>query len=113
MLAFGAGDSSSNLDGATTPSIPFPPSKDVLSVPGYRPDVQANCLLELDLGSEERAFNVNRSLELDHGDHARSWVEGSVLRVECQAKSLMSLLHTIEDLMACLKVADEMTEVED
>jgi hypothetical protein len=74
--------------------------------------VEASCLLELDLGTEERARNVNRSLELDNGDHARTWVEGSVLKMECQAKSLMSLLYTIEDLMACLKVADEMTEVE-
>ena len=74
--------------------------------------MEASCLLELDLGTEERARNVNRSLELDNGDHARTWVEGSVLKMECQAKSLMSLLHTIEDLMACLKVADEMTEVE-
>lgn len=75
--------------------------------------VEATCLLEMDLGSEERARNVNRSLEMDNGDHARSWVEGSVLKVECQAKSLMSLLHTIEDLMSCLKVADELTDVED
>jgi hypothetical protein len=74
--------------------------------------VEASCLLELDMGTEERALNVNRSLELDNGEHARSWVEGSILRMDCQAKSLMSLLHTIEDLMACLKVADEMTEVE-
>lgn len=74
--------------------------------------MDASCLLELDLGTEERAMNVNRSLELDNGEHARTWVEGSVLKMECQAKSLMSLLHTIEDLMACLKVADEMTEVE-
>jgi len=66
----------------------------------------------LNMGSEERARNVNRSLELDHGEHARSWVEGPVLKVECQAKSLMSLLHTIEDLMACLKVADEITDLE-
>ncbi len=75
--------------------------------------MRASCLLELDMGSDERAYHVNRSLELDHGDHARSWVEGPVLKVECEAKSLMSLLHTIEDLMACLKVADEMTEMED
>ena len=66
----------------------------------------------MNMGSEERARNVNRSLELDHGEHALSWVEGPVLKVECQAKSLMSLLHTIEDLMACLKVADEITDLE-
>jgi hypothetical protein len=63
------------------------------------------------MGNEERARNVNRSLKLDHGEHARSWVKGKMLRVECEASSLMSLLHTIEDLMACLKVADEITEV--
>jgi len=74
--------------------------------------VEATCLLELDMGSEERAMNVNRSLELDHGDHAKSWVEGAVLKVECKAKGLMSLLHTVEDLMACLKVADEITDLE-
>ncbi len=74
--------------------------------------MEATCLLELDMGSEERAMNVNRSLELDHGDHAKSWVEGPVLKVECNAKGLMSLLHTVEDLMACLKVADEITDLE-
>lgn len=76
------------------------------------PSVHASCLLELDMESQERAQNVNRSLELDHGGHARSWVEGRLLKVECEASSLMSLLHTIEDLMACLKVADEITEME-
>jgi len=74
--------------------------------------VEATCLLELDMGSEERAMNINRSLELDNGDHAKSWVEGPVLKVECKAKGLMSLLHTVEDLMACLKVADEITDME-
>ncbi|TFG56708.1 MAG: hypothetical protein E4H30_03225 [Methanomassiliicoccus sp.] len=74
--------------------------------------MEATCLLELDMGSEERAMNVNRSLELDHGDHAKSWVEGPVLKVECKAKGLMSLLHTVEDLMACLRVADEITDLE-
>jgi NOL1/NOP2/fmu family ribosome biogenesis protein len=87
--------------------------KGILSAREHRSGVEASCLLELDLGTEERARNVNRSLELDNGEHARTWVEGSVLKMECQAKSLMSLLHTIEDLMACLKVADEMTEVEE
>jgi len=74
--------------------------------------VETSCLLELDMGTAEKARNVNRSIELDHGDYARSWVEGSVLKVECQANSLMSLLHTIEDLMACLKVANDITELE-
>jgi len=75
--------------------------------------VQASCLLELDMGSEERARTINRSLEMDNGDHARSWVEGQVLKVDCKAEGLMSLLRTIEDLMACLKVAEEITDVED
>ncbi len=111
MLAFGAGDSSSNLDGATIHFSQY--SKGILSPLEHERSVEASCLLELDLGSEERAINVNRSLEMDNGEHARSWVEGSVLKVVCQAKSLMSLLHTIEDLMACLKVAEEITDVED
>ncbi|MCX6651105.1 MAG: KEOPS complex subunit Pcc1 [Methanomassiliicoccales archaeon] len=74
--------------------------------------MQASCFLELDMGTADRAKNVNRSLELDHGDHAKSWVEGSIIKVECEAKSLMSLLHTIEDLMACLKVANDITDLE-
>jgi len=75
--------------------------------------MEVSCPLELDMGSEERAGNVNRSLELDNGEHARSWVDGPVLKVECSSKTMMSLLHTIEDLMACLKVADEITDIEE
>jgi len=75
--------------------------------------METSCLLELDMGSEERALNVNRSLELDNGEHAHSWVEGTVLKVECRSTALMSLLHTIEDLMACLKVADEITDIDE
>ena len=75
--------------------------------------MEVRCLLELDLGSEERVRNVNRYLEMDNGDHANSWAEGNVLKIECEAKGLMSMLHTLEDLMACLKVADEISDVED
>lgn len=110
MLAFGAGDSSSNLDGATT--ILQLNDKGILSPFRHGLTVEVTCLLELELGSEERARNVNTSIQLDNGEHARSWTEGNVLKVECRSKSLMALLHTIEDLMACLKVAEEMTEVD-
>ncbi len=95
------------------PSILSQARQGILSPLEHERCVEATCLLELDLGSPERASNVNRSLEMDNGEHARSWVEGSVLKVECHARSLMSLLHTIEDLMSCLKVAEEISEVED
>jgi hypothetical protein len=70
--------------------------------------VAIECAIEIDYDSEEQARNVARSISLDNGKYADSQVHGNKLIVRCNASSTPSMLHTIEDLLACIKVADQL-----
>lgn len=72
--------------------------------------MQVSCRIELDYDSEEQARNVASSISLDNGKYAATEVRGSRLIIEATAPSAPSMLHTLEDLMACLKVADQVVK---
>ncbi|QLH75399.1 MAG: hypothetical protein HPY73_08105 [Methanomassiliicoccales archaeon] len=69
------------------------------------------CTIEIDLRDEAEARAVLRSIELDNGPYARAEVDGQILRLEAEARSMMSMLHTLEDLLTCLKVAEGMIKL--
>jgi len=70
--------------------------------------VAVECVIEIDLGDEERAKGVYRSTALDNGRFVDAEVDGTVLRLKASASSTASMLHTLEDLLACLRVADQV-----
>jgi hypothetical protein len=63
----------------------------------------------MDLESQEQAQAVMKAIELDNGPYAKASVAGKTIRVQCEARSMPSMLHTLEDLLACIRVAQEMT----
>ncbi|OPY30857.1 MAG: hypothetical protein A4E32_02183 [Methanomassiliicoccales archaeon PtaU1.Bin124] len=73
--------------------------------------MSVNCRIEIDLQSEEQAEAILRSIELDNGKYADAKVEGKTLILTAEAKSMPSMLHTLEDLLACVKVAGDMTDL--
>ena len=68
-----------------------------------RPAVR--CTLTLEFGSHEDAEKVHRSVELDNLGYLTSKVTGDSIVAEIQSDSLNSLLHTLDDFMACTSVA--------
>jgi len=66
------------------------------------------CKLELDFSSHEEAENVNRSVLLDNEGYLVTSVRGSSLLAEVKADSLKSLLHTLDDFLACTSVAERI-----
>lgn len=68
--------------------------------------MSVRCTIEIDFRSNEDAVSVLKAIELDNGQYARANVAGSVLQIQANAKSMPSMLHTLEDLLACIKVAD-------
>ncbi len=79
----------------------------------YRPAllsgcVVVECVIEIDLGDAEKAAGVYRSTVLDNGRFVDAEVHGTVLRLKASAPSPASMLHTLEDLLACLRVADRV-----
>jgi hypothetical protein len=98
MLAFGAGDVSSNLTGATI--YHFRSSK-----------MSVRCHIEIETKSAEQAEAMVRSIELDNGPYAVTRSEGRSIIVDADAKSMSSMLHTLDDLLACLRVAEGATDL--
>jgi tRNA threonylcarbamoyladenosine modification (KEOPS) complex Pcc1 subunit len=66
---------------------------------------RVKCVLEIEFASSSEAEKVHRSVQLDNEGYLDSRVDGKTLRAEVEAESLKSLLHTLDDFMACLSVA--------
>jgi hypothetical protein len=72
--------------------------------------VKVDCRIELEYESEAQARNVASSISLDNGKYADTEIQGRKLIITSSAASAPSMLHTLEDLMACLKVADQVVK---
>jgi tRNA threonylcarbamoyladenosine modification (KEOPS) complex Pcc1 subunit len=72
--------------------------------------MQVRCVIELEYRTKEEAEKVARSISLDNGQYAQAEVDGNKLILTASAASAPSMLHTLEDLMSCLKVADEVVQ---
>ncbi|HUL39039.1 MAG TPA: KEOPS complex subunit Pcc1 [Methanomassiliicoccales archaeon] len=72
--------------------------------------MRVECRIEIEYGSEAQARNVASSISLDNGKYAQTEVVGKRLLITSSAPSAPSMLHTLEDLMACLKVADQVVK---
>ncbi len=68
------------------------------------------CRLEFAYPSEEVAEKVLRAVELENRPYIRARREGKTLLSEAFADSLKSLLHTLEDYLANVSVAEKMLD---
>jgi tRNA threonylcarbamoyladenosine modification (KEOPS) complex Pcc1 subunit len=64
------------------------------------------CSLSLEFTSGEEARRVLESVRLDDEGFVRSEVKGNRLEATISAASVPSLLHTLDDYLACVSVAD-------
>ena len=66
------------------------------------------CTIEIEYESEAEASSVARAIELDNAGYVKTEVHGNTLLLKTSAESTGSMLHTLEDLLACVKVADQV-----
>ncbi len=71
---------------------------------------QVECRLEFSYQSPELAQKVLSTVELENYPFVRARVEGPLLVSETSADSLESLIHTLEDYLSCVAVAESMLE---
>jgi len=67
-----------------------------------------SCRLYLEFPSNEHTKKVHSSVELENAGYVDSWVDGTFIVADIQAESLKSLLHTLDDFLACTGVADKV-----
>lgn len=72
--------------------------------------MSVDCLIRIEYGDESTAEIVLRAIEQDNAGYAEAWREADTIILKTSAKSESSMLHTLEDLLSCVKVAGEMVK---
>ncbi len=72
--------------------------------------MKAECTLSLKFDSIADAKKVLRSVITDDQGFVKSRLNGCVLEATIQSKSISSLLHTLDDYLACVSVAKEIID---
>ena len=72
--------------------------------------MKACCDLTIDFNDEEKVKTVLKSIEVDDFDFVKSIVKGKVLEARIESDSVSSLLHTIDDYLSCVSVAEKIVD---
>lgn len=71
------------------------------------------CSIHIQFESETVAERVHRSVELDNEGYVEAKLDGATMSAVIEASSLKSLLHTLDDFLACVAVADRIAAGKD
>jgi len=70
--------------------------------------VRIRCRLEFGYASKAQAEKIARSLKVDDEAYITTTIEGRTLVAEAEADAFLSLLHTLDDYLACVAVAEKV-----
>jgi tRNA threonylcarbamoyladenosine modification (KEOPS) complex Pcc1 subunit len=71
-------------------------------------DVSCEFVIEFD--DPEKAKTVLRSIRVDDFDFVKSKIKKNRLEASIKAKSIPSLIHTLDDYLACISVAVKIVD---
>jgi len=72
--------------------------------------MKALCTLTLEFESLKQAKKVHQSIQADDQGFVTSTVTGKTLEAVIESTSVASLLHTLDDYLACVSVAAEIVK---
>lgn len=72
--------------------------------------MKVSCNLTFKYDSLEKAKKVLRSIKVDDFDFVESKLNGNNLDVLIESKSVPSLIHTLDDYLACLSIAEKIID---
>jgi len=67
--------------------------------------MKIHCTLSIDCKNQKDAHKVLRSIQIDDYSFVTSTVKGATLKATMESTSVASLLHTLDDYLACVSVA--------
>lgn len=70
--------------------------------------MKARCILTIECRSAEAAKKVLRSITIDDQGFVQSKRKGNTIEATMEASSVSSLLHTLDDYLACASVAEKI-----
>ena len=72
--------------------------------------MKVECILEINFDSESKVRTVLKSVTVDDFDFVKSRIVGNKLVAKIESKSVSSLIHTLDDYLACISVAAKVVD---
>ncbi len=72
--------------------------------------LKVECSLEIDFKSTEDVKKIVKSVSVDDFDFVKTKISGKKLLAEIKSISIPSILHTIDDYLACVSVANKILD---
>jgi tRNA threonylcarbamoyladenosine modification (KEOPS) complex Pcc1 subunit len=67
--------------------------------------MDVSCEISIEFDDLKKAKTVLKSIQVDNFDFVKSKINNNRLESEIKAKSISSLIHTLDDYLACISVA--------
>lgn len=72
--------------------------------------MKVSCNIIFEYNSSEKTEKILRSIKVDDFDFVESKLNGNRLEVLIESKSVPSLVHTLDDYLACISVAEKIVD---
>jgi len=72
--------------------------------------MKAVCDITLGYDDAGKAKKILQSIEVDNLDFVESKIKDKKLEAHIESKSVSSLLHTLDDYLACVSVAEKVVD---
>ena len=72
--------------------------------------MKIRCDLVIEYDSNDKAQTIFRSTKVDDCGFVKSKVDKNRLEASIESKSLSSLIHTLDDYLACISVAEKIVD---
>ena len=72
--------------------------------------MKACCNVVVEFDDAKKAENILKSIEVDNFDFVKTKIKGKALEAMIESKSVSSLIHTLDDYLACVSVAEKVSD---
>ncbi len=72
--------------------------------------MKASCNITIEYDDQKTVQMVHKSIEVDNFDFVSTKITKNQLEVYIESKSVPSLLHTLDDYLACVSVAEKIVD---
>lgn len=70
--------------------------------------MKVSCNLVIEYDKSEKAERILRSVKVDDFNFVKSRINGKRFEATIESKSVSSLIHTLDDYLACISVAEKI-----
>ncbi len=72
--------------------------------------MKVTCNVVIEYDNVKKTETVLKSIEVDNLGFVKSQINGKHLEAHIESKSISSLLHTLDDYLACVSVAEKIVD---